>query len=129
MQGGGNSRPYLQTEVVCMTVTIDQAMRGAVRFADNEIIPHLPGGKGIGAGIALALIMDGGRSRILALREHPAVKLMQIMDEQGNIDLDRLYNAARPKFENKLSVSVPFIGELRFDQNDVDKLYKYIQEA
>lgn len=129
MQGGGNSRPYLQTEVVCMTVTIDQAMRGAVRFADNEIIPHLPGGKGIGAGIALALIMDGGRSRILALREHPAVKLMQIMDEQGNIDLDRLYNAARPKFENKLSVSVPFIGELKFDQNDVDKLYKYIQEA
>ncbi len=112
-----------------MTVTIDQAMRGAVRFADNEIIPHLPGGKGIGAGIALALIMDGGRSRILALREHPAVKLMQIMDEQGNIDLDRLYNAARPKFENKLSVSVPFIGELKFDQNDVDKLYKYIQEA
>lgn len=112
-----------------MTVTIDQAMRGAVRFADNEIIPHLPGGKGIGAGIALALIMDGGRSRILALREHPAVKLMQIMDEQGNIDLDRLYNAARPKFENKLSVSVPFIGDLKFDQNDVDKLYKYIQEA
>ena len=112
-----------------MTVTIDQARRGAVRFADNEIIPHWPGGKGIGAGIALALIMDGGRSRILALREHPAVKLMQIMDEQGNIDLDRLYNAARPKFENKLSVSVPFIGELKFDQNDVDKLYKYIQEA
>ena len=112
-----------------MTVTIDQAMRGAVRFADNEIIPHLPGGKGISAGIALALIMDGGRSRILALRDHPAVKLMQIMDEQGNIDLDRLYNAARPKFENKLSVSVPFIGELKFDQNDVDKLYKYIQEA
>lgn len=112
-----------------MTVTIDQAMRGAVRFADNEIIPHLPGGKGIGAGIALALIMEGSREKLLSLREHPAVKLMQIMDEQGNIDLDRLYNAARPKFENKLSVSVPFIGELKFDQNDVDKLYKYIQEA
>lgn len=112
-----------------MTVTIDQAMRGAVRFADNEIIPHLPGGKGIGAGIMLALIMEGSREKVLALREHPAVKLMQIMDEQGNIDLDRLYNAARPKFENKLSVSVPFIGELKFDQNDVDKFYKYIQEA
>lgn len=112
-----------------MTVTIDQAMRGAVRFADNEIIPHLPGGKGIGAGIMLALIMEGSREKVLALREHPVVKLMQIMDEQGNIDLDRLYNAARPKFENKLSVSVPFIGELKFDQNDVDKLHKYIQEA
>lgn len=112
-----------------MTVTIDQAMRGAMRYADNEVIPHLPGGKGIGAGIMLALIMEGSREKILALREHPAVKLMQIMDEQGNINLDRLYNAARPKFENKLSVSVPFIGELKFDQNDVDRLYKYIQEA
>ena len=28
-------------------VTIDQAMRGAAKFADNEIIPHLPMGKGI----------------------------------------------------------------------------------
>ena len=26
-------------------------------------------------------------------------------------------------------IVVPFIGELKFDQNDVDKLYKYIQEA
>nr|DAX82489.1 MAG TPA: hypothetical protein [Caudoviricetes sp.] len=77
----------------------------------------------------LALIMEGSREKVLALREHPVVKLMQIMDEQGNIDLDRLYNAARPKFENKLSMSLPFIGELKFDQNDVDKLYKYIQEV
>lgn len=112
-----------------MTVTIDQAMRGAMRYADNEVIPHLPGGKGIGAGIMLALIMEGSREKVLALRENPAVRLMRIMDEQGNIDIDRLYSAARPKFENKLSVSVPLIGDLKFDQNDVDKLYKYIQEA
>ena len=45
-------------------VTIDQAMRGVAQYADNEIIPHLPTGKGIGARIALALIMDGGKSRI-----------------------------------------------------------------
>lgn len=46
-------------------VTIDQAMRGVAQYADNEIIPHLPTGKGIGAGIALALIMDGGKARLL----------------------------------------------------------------
>ena len=64
-----------------MTVTIDQAMRGAMRYADNEVIPHLPGGKGIGAGIMLALIMEGSREKILALRENPAVKMMQIFDD------------------------------------------------
>ena len=110
-------------------VTIDQAMRGAAKFADNEIIPHLPTGKGIGAGIALALIMDGGKAQLLKLRENPAVQMMGVMDEDGNIDLDRLYNAARPRFENKLTVSVPLLGDLRFDQNDVDKLYRYMQEA
>ena len=110
-------------------VTIDQAMRGAVRFIETEILPHLPTGKGIGAGIAVALIMDGGKEKILSLRSHPVVQVMGVMDENGNVNIDRLYNAARPKFEQKLPVSVPFIGELKFDQNDVDKLYRYIQEA
>ena len=111
-------------------VTIDQAMRGVAQYADNEIIPHLPTGKGIGAGIALALIMDGGKSRILALKDHPAVQMMGIMDEEGNIDLERLYNAARPRFDGqKLPITVPIIGELRFDVSDLDKLYRYIQEA
>ena len=111
-------------------ISIDQLMRGVTRFADLEIIPHLPTGKGIGAGIALALLMDGGKARILQLREHPAVQLMGIMDEQGNVDLDRLYSAARPKVDGqKLPVTIPIIGELRFDVNDLDKLYKYIQEA
>lgn len=112
-----------------MTVTIDQAMRGVLRFADNEVIPHLPGGKGIAAGVMLALIMEGSKEKLLALRENPAVQMMQILDENGNIELDRLYSAARPRFENKLAVSVPLLGELRFDQGDVDKLYKYMQEA
>lgn len=111
-------------------VTIDQAMRGAAKYADNEIIPHLPTGKGIGAGIALALVMDGGKSRLLALREHPVVQMMGIMDADGNIDLDRLYNAARPRVDGqKIPVMVPIIGELRFDVSDLDKLYRYIQEA
>lgn len=74
--------------------------------------------------------MDGGKARILRLRERPVVQLMDIMDEQGNVDLDRLYNAARPRVNGqKPSVLIPIIGELHFDVNDLDKLYKYIQEA
>lgn len=82
-------------------VTIDQAMRGILRFADTEIIPHLPTGKGIGAGIVLALIMDGGKEQVLKLRDNPAVQMMHVMDDTGNIDLDRLYNIARPKMDGQ----------------------------
>ena len=101
-----------------------------MRFADTEVIPHLPTGKGIGAGIALALVMDGGKTQLLKLRENPAVQMMQIMDDTGNIDLERLYNIARPKMDGqKLPVTVPLLGEFKFDVNDLDKVYRYIQEA
>lgn len=111
-------------------IALDQVLRGLSRFADAEIIPHLPTGKGIGAGIALALMMDGGKSKLINLRENPVIQMMGIMDAEGNIDLDRLYNVARTKFDGKkVSVAIPLIGELRFDVNDVDRLYKYIQEA
>lgn len=110
-------------------ITIDQAMRGVMRFADAEIGPHLPTGKAIGLGVALSLIAEGGKEQLLTLRENPVVQMMGVMDEAGNINIDRLYNAARPKFEQKLPVSIPFIGDLTFDQNDVDKLYRYIKEV
>ncbi len=111
-------------------VTIDQVMRGVMRFADTEIGPHLPTGKAIALGVALSLVAEGGKQQLLALRETPLIKTMGVMDESGNLDLDRLYNAARPRLDGqKLPVTLPLIGELRFDANDLDKLYKYIQEA
>lgn len=111
-------------------ITIDQAMRGVMRFADAEIGPHLPTGKAIGLGVALSLIAEGGKEQLLALRDNPLVKTMAVMDESGGIDLDRLYNAVRPRLDGKkLPVTLPLIGELRFDANDLDTLYRYIQEA
>ena len=66
----------------------------------------------------------------MQLKEHTAVQLMGVMDDGGNIDIDRLYNAARQKMDGqKLPVDVPIIGELRFDVGDLDKLYRYIREA
>lgn len=111
-------------------ITIDQAMRGAIRYVDTEISPHLPAGKALGVGIVLSLLADGGKERLLTLRENPLVKAMGVMSDGGEIDLDRLYNAARPRFDGqKLPVDIPMVGELRFDVNDLDKLYKYMQEA
>ena len=113
-----------------MVMIEGKTMRGVAQYADNEIIPHLPTGKGIGAGIALALIMDGGKARLLKLRENPAVQMIGIMDEDRIIDIDRLYNAARMRVDGKkIPWDIPVIGELKFDVNDVDRLYKYIQEA
>lgn len=111
-------------------ISLDQAMRGAQRFAEQEVLPHLPTAQGIGAGIALTLIMDGNRDKLLALRDNAAVQMMGVMDADGNVDIDRLYNAARARFaDKKLPVRIPLLGELKFDVSDVDKLYRYLQEG
>ena len=74
--------------------------------------------------------MDGGQARLLKLRENPAAPQMGIMDEDGTIELDRLYTPARMRVDGKkIPWDIPVIGELKFDVNDVDRLYKYIQEA
>ena len=113
-----------------MTVTIDQAMRGILRFFDTVASPHMDEVRSFVAGVGLSLLADGSKEQLLVLRDNPWVKAMQIMDEQGDIDIDRLYNKARPRLDGrKLPIKIPFIGKLTFVAEDIDNLYKYIQEA
>lgn len=82
------------------------------------------------AGVGLSLLADGSKEQLLVLRDNPWFKAMRIMDEHGDIDIDRLYNKARPRLDGrKLPIEIPFIGKLTFASDDLDSLYKYIQEA
>ena len=111
-------------------ITIDQAMRGAVRFFDTVASPHMDEVRSFVAGVGLSLLADGSKEQLLVLRDNPWVKAMRVMDEQGNIDIDRLYNKARPRLDGrKLPIRIPFIGKKKKKENDLDSLYKYIQEA
>ena len=113
-----------------MTVTIDQAMRGILRFFDTVASPHMDEVRSFVAGVGLSLLADGSKEQLLVLRDNPWFKAMRIMDEHGDIDIDRLYNKARPRLDGrKLPIKIPFIGKLTFVADDIDSLYKCIQEA
>ncbi len=53
------------------------------------------------------------------------LKTMQIIDEEGNIDIDKLYNASKQGI--KQSGSFEFKGII-FDEKDIDKLYSFIKK-
>lgn len=53
------------------------------------------------------------------------LKAMQIMDNEGNIDIEKLYNASKQGI--KESGSFEFKGII-FDEKDVDKLYTFIKK-
>ena len=58
-----------------MTVTIDQALNGLERFANSELIPRLPEGIGVAAAILMRMAKDGGKERLLAMKDNFFVQL------------------------------------------------------
>ena len=111
-------------------VTIDQAMRGILHFFDTVASPHMDEVRSFVAGVGLSLLADGSKEQLLVLKDNPWIKAMRIMAEHGDVYIDRLYNKARPRLDGrKLPIKIPFIGKLTFAADDLDSLYKYIQEA
>lgn len=107
---------------------IEQIKRGTAEYIKNDVLPHLPTAKQIGVGIYVALVMDNAAAAVAKLKENPAFEITGVF-RGDEIDIDKLYSVAKPQFEQKQTIEIPFVGELTFDGGDVEKLYKYIKES
>lgn len=110
-----------------MTVTINQVLKGLMTYIDTEILPHLTGVKKVGLGVYTALAANKAGGIISQYKEHPAVAMLDVV-QGDNVDIERVYKAAVPYFENgtKYQINIPFIGAITVDRSDLDKLYNYI---
>ncbi len=109
-------------------VTLQQIQRGLCKYVDAELLPHMTGFKKIGLGAYMALASNNLAAMAANYLEHPAIKILELSDAQGNIDIDKAYKAVSPMFDNgaKHTVELPLIGSLILDRSDVDKLHRYI---
>ena len=110
-------------------VTMQQVKTGLVKYIDTDVLPHLTGVKLIGLGVYTALAADNLVNVLNQYKEHPAVSVLQIIDKDGNVDIDKLYQAMAPQFANgeKQTISIPLIGDMTVDRSDLEKLYRYIK--
>lgn len=113
-------------------VTINQVQQGVARFVDTEIAPKLS--------ITEKLVVGGGAGLITAklpeivdkYADNKMVSALGLYDrESGEIDLDAIYNAAKPYIgADPVPVKIPMVGvTLKFTQREFDLLLKYIKEA
>jgi hypothetical protein len=101
-------------------VTIDQFKRGIDTYFTREVFPKLPEGKRFVAAFGTALLMDG-------VDKLPIVKTLGLVTEDGMIDIERAYTAAKSASNvAPLVVEAPIIGTMRFMPNDIDRLYQLI---
>lgn len=112
-------------------VNMDTIERGVAAYADNELMPKLPEeglqkvliGTMLGLGIRKFKTIAGAM-----MEEHKeGLKMLGIMDESGNVDIDTLKEEFRKNIgDNGFSVELPMMGKMTFHRSDVDTLYKYI---
>lgn len=112
-------------------VTLNQVQTGLMKYIDNDVLTHLTGIKKVGLGLYSSLAASNVASTILKYKDHPAVSVLDVMDADGNVDIDKIYQAALPMFSGgeKHSVPIPMIGDLLIDRTDLEKMYRYIKEG
>lgn len=111
-------------------VTLNQIKRGAARYIDEEFTAKLTGWRkwAVGAGGAMAL--ENLDAALLTLKENPAVRALNVLDEAGNVDIDRIYSHVRAEAQKGfVTFSVPMIGAVTLNERDVEKLYTCIVQS
>ena len=109
-------------------VTVEQIKAGIGDYLQAKIMPRLDSKRqfvlgmayGMGAGKIDALIAEAGKNQI--------VKAMGLIDENGRVDIDALYNAAiaQMQAQQQLQIDIPLIGAFTFDEADLRELRECI---
>ena len=112
-----------------MRYNADKVVTGIINFADGEVLKKLPtSGKwivGTGIGLATGQIQN----IIMQLQDNSIVKMLNIVDEEGNFDIDTIsekMKEAAIKYGN-VKLSIPLVGNLTFSENDIELLKNYIE--
>lgn len=111
--------------------TISQVQRGFALFIDNEVAAVFDGWqKAIVAGGA-GLLAANFPNLVKAYANHPLVLALGVYDAgSGMINIDALYNAFVPKMgSEKIPLTIPKIGTIKFGKEEIDLLMRYIKEV
>lgn len=110
-------------------VTIKQIEDGIATYLDSELMPKLPnsGLEKVIVGTALSLFIRKSGTIIGGYKDNKAVQMLGVMDHEGNVDVDLVYEELKKNIpDNGVKIEVPIIGGMTFHKEDFEKLYEYI---
>lgn len=115
-------------------VSLQQAKNGILKYIETDVLPHMSGMGKLGMGMYIGLASGNVENIIMKYKDHPAVKILDVIDDEENVDVDRMYAAAEPMFANgqkvPIMIKIPLLGELgelKLDKSDLDKIYRLMK--
>lgn len=113
-------------------VSVDKIEKGLAGYLDAELIPQFQNNpmEKMLVGTAASLAIRKSGNIISSYKDNKIVKMLGIMDANGNVDVDTLAEELKKNMPKEgVKVEVPVIGVMTFHKEDVDKLHKYISEV
>ena len=111
-------------------VTYNQVVNGVSRFVDSEILNKIQGIPKIALGVGSGVMLRRGENLFNTLKQNTLIKMLEIIDENDNIDIDVIYEELKKQMENNsMTFNIPMIGKITLTKDDVDKLYSLIVEG
>lgn len=108
-------------------VNISQLRNGIILYLDNELLHKMTGWQKWLTGAYLTRVMAKADDIFKTVKENPAIKALDLIDEDGMIDIDEIYSCISPQAKKEsIQLQIPLIGEIKITSDDVDKMYRCI---
>ena len=106
-----------------------KVLDGISSYIDNEIFPGMSDWQQVIARIAIGRVYENRGSIEESLSNNGVIRAFKIIDEDGNVDVERLMKDLRNEIsrKGKLEIKIPMFGKLTFAPEDVDVLHKTIE--
>jgi hypothetical protein len=106
---------------------------GFSRFIDESVLAHYPATsmKRIIMAGAISLYMKKNEGIVDNLTSNPLFTGLGVIHDNGMIDLDPIRDTLKSEVNKAgfMRLSIPMVGDVDFTTEDIDALYRYIQEA
>ena len=111
-------------------ISMDKVKRGIARYIDEEFTNKMSGWQKWVFGAGIAMFIENFTSNMQRLKENPVVKSLGLMDDMGNVAVERLHQQLKVQAQKgAVTFEIPMLGTVTLRENDVDKLYNYIMQA
>jgi hypothetical protein len=109
---------------------MEKVKRGVARYVDDELVGKMSGWQRWVIGAGFAMYLENFSSNMQKLKEHPVVKSLGLMDDNGNIAVERMYQHIKMQAQKgPVTLEIPAVGSVTLHDSDVDKLYTLIMQA
>lgn len=112
-------------------IPMENIQSGMAKFIDRDLAPSLSGWDRVLIAGAGGLLITNVPKIIAQYAEHPMVKALGVYDKEHNmVDVDALYNAAKPYMGEPIPVQIPVAKiTIKLGKKELDTLYAYIKEG